>query len=202
MSALNKTNFAIAAIAAKPDDGVSAAITGILVSPEGTIASDGHCLVKCSAAEVEPTLFTPPDVEAAEAWTPFILDREAALKVARAFPKRKKDQPEPVAVIDCKTEAGGSAIVQVGDEALDEILRSKKIDGPYPDPARVIPDEKPQFEINIAPDLLHAALKQIVGMGALTVRIKFFGSERALKLEAEVDGQEMVAVVMPQRMAT
>jgi len=199
MIGLNKVNFAIAAIAGTEDDRCPAVLTGLLVTPSETLASDGYCAIRVTGIEMLETLFEPQGIDVAQAWTPFILRRDAALKIAKAFPKRKKKGPEPIAAIDCRTESSHAAVIQVGDESLDEILRSSKIPGNYPDVVRHFDLSESKVTLLFRPHLLLSALKQIVAMGALEVTLSVGSADKPIILEASNRTQRMTAAIAPMK---
>jgi len=205
---LNKHNFAIAAMLPQ-DDEVIAAARGLYVSPERTIETDGHHLIMVTAPQVQPTLFDPPEgIEAAENWTPFMLDRETALKIAKAIPKRNNDAPETnIAAIDVSTEAGENATVAINELVRQDIFRARKIDADkYPDVDKLIPDRDDAriliaFNADLIADILKIFQKFAGDAAVPMVIFRLYEAGKGMRIDAEVEGQNMTAYVMPMRTA-
>ena len=194
---LNKFNFSIAALI---DGDAIGPIAGILVSPDSTVETDGHQIVMVSAPEAQPSLFPADDgISEADDFTPFVLDKESALKLAKVMPKPKEGNAREMAVIDISTETDGTATLAVNDDERRTIVKSEKIVGVFPDVVRIIPDTSgARFEISFNSDILVPVLKAFQGfLGTLTMRL--YAALRGVRIDAEADGQKMTAVVMPLR---
>src|ERR1039458_1006541 len=99
---LNRINFSIASLI---DSDAIGPMAGILVSPDSTMETDGHQFVIVTSPEAQPSLF-PADDEITEAdeFTPFVLDKASALKLAKIMPAPKEGNAREMAVIDISTE--------------------------------------------------------------------------------------------------
>lgn len=202
---LNKSNFEIAAMAAD-DEHAPPALTGLYVTPTGTAVCDGHCSITVSSVTIQQgSLFEPEEgVEPADHFTPFVLDRDSALKIAAAIPKKTEYQNAKFGIIDATTEDSERAMVSVNDLQRQEIIRSRKIDGDFPDVTRFTPVlSTAAFTISLGPDLICSVLKQVVKFcnahSTGTILLSFYGQGKALRIDADGIDQQLVAVVMPQR---
>ena len=194
---LNKFNFQIASLI---DSDAMGPMAGLLVSPDSTMETDGHQFVMVTAPEAQPSLF-PADDEITEAdyFTPFVLDKASALKLAKIMPSPKEGNPREMAVIDISTETDGTATLAVNDDERRTIVKSEKITGTFPSLMRVTPAvDKARFEISFSSEVLVPVLKAFQGFsGALTIRI--YTALQGVRIDAQADGQKMTAVVMPLR---
>jgi hypothetical protein len=104
---LNKFNFSIASLI---DSEAMGPMAGLLVSPDSTMETDGHQFVIVTSPEAQPSLFPADDeIIEAEAFTPFVLDKASALKLAKIMPAPKEGNAREMAVIDISTETDGTA---------------------------------------------------------------------------------------------
>lgn len=205
--ALNRHNFEIAELA--PDDPARLTFCGILVAPDGTSETDGTQAIIVSASEqTQPNLFAnAEDISPADHFTPFILDRESALKIAKAIPKKTENLEATFAVVDATTENSQRAMVSINDIYRQEILRATKIEGKFPEILRVIPSlDQAHIVLMMDPDILVSVLKAVQkfckGHETASVTLSLFGTGQPLRIDAKGMGQSMVAVVMPQRSET
>lgn len=192
---LNRFNFSIAKLIDAESIGP---ISGLLVSPTSTIETDGHQLIVVTAPESQPSLFPADDgISDAEEFTPFILDRDSALKLAKVIPNPKEGAPRELAVIDISTENDGTATLAVNDDERRTIVKSEKIAGEYPDTVKLIPAvDDARFEVQFNSDILVPVLRAFQQFSA-TMTIRMFAANRGIRIDAEGDGQTMTAVVMP-----
>jgi hypothetical protein len=193
---LNKTNFEIAAILPKADD-APPSMCGIYVSPGATVATDGRCMLMVTAPEAQPSLFDSlAGITPMEAWTPFVLDKESALRVAKNIPKSNGEK-EQLALIDQSTEGSETAIVAVDEVVREEIMRARKINCEYPDFQKAIPEiggEK--LAISFDSELLLGLMKCYAKFaGRVTLRI--YEPIKGMRLDGEENGQRMIGVIMP-----
>lgn len=203
-------NFEIAGLLPSDPEALIPVAAGLLVTPERTVETDGHQMVVVSAPESQPTLFDQPDgLEEAEFFTPFIMDRESALKVAKLMPKRNPEAPEnSMALLDVHTESESDSTIAVTEDVRRSIFKSIKRDAAkFPDPDKVLKDASAaRFEIQLNADLLVPLLRifqkfagQENHVPALTIRL--FGPQDGVRVDAEACGQKMTAVLMPMRMS-
>ena len=194
---LNKFNFSIASLL---DGDAAGPIAGLLVSPHSTTETDGRQLVIVTAPEAQPSLFPADDgIMEAEEFTPFILDKASALKLATVMPKPKEGDTREMAVIDVSTETDGTATLAINDDERRVIVKSEKIAGDFPNVGKLIPDiDRARFEISFNSDLLVPVLKAFQAF-SMSMTIRMFDSTGGMRIDAERDGQTMTAVVMPMR---
>jgi hypothetical protein len=200
----NRHNFEIAELA--PQEEGRLVFCGIYVTPAGTCETDGHQAVIVSDQNTEqPNLFG--DIEGvvpAEHFTPFILDRESALKISKAIPKKASNDAAKYAVVDATSENNENAMVSVNDVFRQEILRARKISGTFPDLSRVMPaPEKALVTMSVNPELLGNVLKVAQkfckGHGSPSVTLRFYPAGNPIRIDVQGDGQSFTAVVMPMR---
>jgi hypothetical protein len=204
-----KFNFEIAGLLPKDPDALPLFAAGLFVSPERTIETDGHQLVIVTAPESQPTLFDQPDgLEEAQFFTPFIMDRESALKIGKQIPKRNPDAPEnSMAMLDVHTEAESDSTVAITEDVRRAIFKSLKRDAAkFPNTDGILRDpETARFEIQFNADVIAPVLKlfqEFAGQDKMTpiVTLRFFGPSDGVRIDAVACEQKMTAVVMPMRM--
>lgn len=204
---LNKMNFAIGK-AASEDDESPLALKGLYVSPERTMATDGGIalIVSASTSGEDPGLFDlPEDVELADFFTPFILPRETAAKVAKAIPSKKKGSPSSqFAIVDATTEHNDRAMVSVNDDRAQDVLRAKKLDATFPDVLKLIPDkQKARLSIHMDPHRLLLLAKLLEEFSRFndvpTVELTWYGEGHFLRFDMSASNQELIGLMATQR---
>jgi hypothetical protein len=204
----SKFNFKIASLLPTDPEALIPSAGGLLVTPERTIETDGHQAVIVTAPESQPTLFDNPDgMEEAEFFTPFLMDRESALKIAKIIPKRNPDAPEnSLAMIDVHTEAESDSTVSIAEDVRRAIFKSRKVDAAkFPQIDRAFPpEEEARFDVQFNADTLVPVLKlfqEFAGQDKMTpiITIRLYGPKHGVRIDAAACGQKMTAVVMPMR---
>lgn len=204
---LNRYNFEIAALCSKDEDALPM-FRGINVSPTGTMVTDGHMAVTVSAVtESQPGLFEAMEgIEPAVFFSPFILDMESALRIAKSLPKKIEDSALLPPIVDATTEDSNRSMVSINDSGRQEILRSRKIEGTYPDIASVMPKpEDAAMTILLSPAILTTVLKAVEKFcnahDVYSVELRVFGPDQAIRIDAEsrCSDQRLTAIVMPRR---
>lgn len=196
-------NFNIAALLPSDPDAMISSAAGLYVSPERTIETDGHQVVVVTAPESQPTLFDQPDgLEEAEFFTPFLMDRESALKLAKSMPKRNSDAPEnSMAMVDVHTEAESDSTLAVTEDVRRAIFKSVKRDASkFPAVDNIIPrPEDATLEMRFNPDILVPVLRAFQKFTPFPeITIRLYGPNSGIRIDAEAeDGQAMTAMVMP-----
>lgn len=205
MLLLNKHNLNIAKIASREESRYT--LKAIQVTDRETVVTDGHRLVRVTL----PTECKPGDFPQLEGFTPngngtpFLLDRDTALQATKLIPK-KTTIPilNHAAVSACKGEDGQVQQIQVCVTDLDhtQVLRPKPDNGRFPAWECVLPAGEPLAEVCLDASYIEELgklLREFGGSG-LAVRIRVYGKEKAVRMDARNgDGQEMNAVVMPLR---
>jgi len=201
-------NFAIASLLATDEDGLIPGAGGLFVSPERTMETDGHQVVVVTAPESQPNLFTQPDgLMEAEFFTPFIMDRESSLKIAKLIPKRDPDAPEnSMVLLDVNTEAESDSTVAISENVRRAIFKSVKKDASkFPNIDKVLPDlYAAKFELTFNPDLLVSVLQQFKRFCAeddVNLTLRVYGAGKGVRIDAVACEQTMTAVLMPMRVS-
>ncbi|MEN6532206.1 MAG: hypothetical protein ABFD89_00990 [Bryobacteraceae bacterium] len=198
-----KYNFKIASLLPSSAGDRHANFSGLYVSPERTIETDGHQMVIVTRPESQSNLFSSPDgLEDAEYFTPFVMDRDTAIKLAKSMPKRDKDAPElGMALVDVHTEAESDSTVAITEDVRRVICKSAKGNAerfPMPEPI-LKPDDAARFEVRLSPDILAPLFQLFQGFCAFpSITIRLYDQYDPVQITAEGnDGQKMAALVMP-----
>lgn len=196
---LNRNNFIIGKLI---DPDTMPPINGLLVTPEGTAETDGHQIIVVSAPASQPgllPLFPDADnIEEAQWFSPFVLDKESAVKLSKVLPKPDDNQAREMAIVDVSTEVDGTATLAANDDERRIIVKAEKVMGKFPDFERIFPElDKAQFEITFDPAILVPVLKAFEKFGN-SVTLRLYGM-RGMRIDAEAAGQTMRALVMPMR---
>ena len=193
---LNKRNFEIAALCPKDNGFSKYALSGIRVTPDETVATSGHILIKISGCG-------PP-----EPFDPFILPASVALKVAAALPIGSKIPDLDEA--DIEHVAGSAASISVRNQDTDyDVYSARPLEGQYPDTDHIIPAvEGAAVEMVFDLDILIPLLERVrIFHGKKSKQPTRIASFRfykepgaAQRIDAEnALGQKLTAVVMPRR---
>jgi len=203
-----KYNFAIGGLLPSDPDALPPFAAGVLIAPDRTAETDGHQIVIVTSPESQPTLFPNPEgMEDAENFTPFLMDRESALSIAKVMPKRDPDAPEnSMAMLDVSTEAESDSTLAVIGDIRRQILKSIKRDASkFPNIDAVVPRiEDARFEIRFNADILVPVLRlfqKFAGDGASmsTITMRLYEAHAGVRIDADGPEQKMIAVVMPLR---
>lgn len=204
---LNKHNLNIAKCCSPKTGG---ATTGILVTPERTVASDGHKLITITTPKADPEDY--PMVQNApgavtRTFTPFILQKSDALNIAKAIPNGKLKLPIlGHAAIYSKSDENATAFIGVTNLDTAQMFTPCKMDASYPNWERVIPkQEDATLTIAIDARLIRDLMTQYIDAVAdktcpVVVTWRFSDRKSAIRMDGRVgDEQDMTAVVMPYR---
>ena len=205
---LNKHNLNVAKLAAKDESRYT--LTGIRVSPDETMCTDGHQLTRVTTPKVNVDDFPAGEGFTATAkWEPFILDAKAALTIAKAIPNGSTIPILHHAAIGEATNVNGHAQIMVNDLESPQVFTPRKIDGQFPDVERVldgVPEDKADVVVGLGFDVLLPVLREMK---------RFAGNVRAFKMSIYLpkdgkvvdsgirldcendDGQHWTSVVMP-----
>jgi DNA polymerase III sliding clamp (beta) subunit (PCNA family) len=190
---LNKHNLAIAELAEKTSSRSFA--TGILVSKDGTVVTNGQYLVKVSLPNQDQQF---PQVarftEAADVGD-FILLAADAKEIAKALPKKTK-----IPVLSCAKIGEGNAIA-VTDLDTSRVFQPKAIEARFPDYQRVMPTEAPAMRMVFDAGYMEKLCKSYsaCGTAGAVIALDIFGPDRAMRLSGtcEETGQQWTALLMP-----
>jgi hypothetical protein len=183
-------NFSIAGLLPSDEESLIPSAAGLYVSP----------------TESQPSLFDAPDgMVDAESFTPFIMDRESSLKIAKCIPKRNPEAPEnSMVMLDVATEAENESTVAISESIRRAIFKSIKVDATkFPDIDSVLPDnDSAAFTIRFSTDVLVPVLNAFKRFcsedeGIMTMRV--YGADKGVRIDATACGQVMTAIVMPRR---
>jgi hypothetical protein len=207
---LNKHNFEVANFVCKEESRYS--LQAILVTPQATVATDGHRLVKVTVPadrKAEDFPKADPSFHASDTFAPFLLPAESAKQIAKAIPK-KQTIPilECVAIDGKQTDANGTAHLAVTDLQTFTPFTVRKPEGRFPNYESIIPKTgECTLSISVNPvylmELCKSALEFQGGRGAYNPKIilRFRDANSSIRLECKPNDerQEWLAVLMPMR---
>jgi len=202
---LNKHNLDIAQFATKE---ARYTMQAILVAPHETIVTDGHRLVRVSTPDIPAAQFPKPDdtFAASDSFKPFLLPAETAKAIAKAVPRKTIIEAlSCIAVDGARTDANGTAHLAVTDLETFNPFTVRKPDGQFPNYIAVVPDPaKAELTISVNASYLAelaraAASFQKDGRRDPVLTMRFYGVDKALRMDCEKDGQQWSAVLMPIR---
>lgn len=201
----NRNNLAVAKIASKSD--VRPELAGVFFTKDKTVATDVYKLVEVTVPDGGDVLTAEnyPKVEgktAMRSFKPFILP--AKMVSAIKLPKDKiggvpHQFTELLAVshVDDKIVK----LLKTDLETANE-TSIKKIEGTYPDYARVIPTVVPVAEVTVNAEYLIDVLSVLAGIDERQfVTIKFYAEGQPVVMETKngKNGQRGLGLVMPLR---
>ena len=197
---LNKRNFDVAAFCSKEESRYS--LQGIQVTPEATVATDGHRLVWVSASPFKSEHY--PQVQgltASDTFTPFILARETAATVAKFIPK--KTHIPVLANAGVSDGPDGTRMLAVTDLKTPQVWQTIPVEGKFPAYDYVIPKfEEAKYRICLNAEYLAQIAKFAAQFNdhSHAVVLSFYSDDKPVRFDAiDMDGQAMTAVCMPIR---
>lgn len=200
---LNRANLAIAKMCTKEESRYL--LNGVYVTPEYTVVTDGHRLVKVATTNADAEQFPNfEDFKAASKWAPFILKRDDALAVCVAIPKERKLWPVRHAAVN----ESNSQELATNDLSTKHLFKTEHLAGKYPDFDRVVPEkETAAFVAPVNARYLMEMLKAVVDANPdfPRVELRFYKAKegedaQAIRLDSKTaDEQEWVGVLMPMR---
>lgn len=203
---LNKHNLNIAALCSKEESRFT--LNSILVTPDATVETDGHQLVKVTL---------PPDMKAesfpvregqspaVDSWKPFLLPASEALNIAKALPKKTTMPVLKYAAVTEDTDKNGHSSIAVTDLEMARVFNTKKPEGNFPDFERIMPKkEDAEFRIAFNAELLRRVLQQVEAFRSeehnAECVFSFASPSGPLRVDARNgQGQEFTGVIMPLR---
>jgi len=211
---INKNNLLVAK-AASTDD-TRCALQTIYFDTDGTVATDGHKLVKVGyPSQVDhdslPVVLPKGDIKNIK---PFLIPSSCVPALAKIQPKVKNLPVLENIFLDVdRTNANGSAHFSATDLTSISNPEIKKVDAQFPDYKKVFPipqeesgemkdtGKEPLLEIVFNPELLRDTCDIAVKMGLVGCKFNFFGANHpALITGTNSDDQEFTALVMPKRL--
>ncbi len=197
---LNKANLQIAEIAAKEQSRFQ--ISGILVTPTETVATDGHRMI-CVTTPANPGVEhfpETPGITPTVDFEPFILGRKDCLSIMKRLPREPTIPILGNAVVS-KGDGNGVTLA-INDLETATTFKAEKIKGVYPNYKKSIPEESPEYRILFGCDFLISVLRQIKDFAKeqpCPVAMEFYGPDKPMVIRKEARGQTMTALLMPVR---
>ena len=190
-------------------------LNGILVRPDATVATNGHCLVWMSTPEMKVECF--PVVEGAPipqgSHPSFLLPLDMAEEIEGALPGGST-----IPILSCAAIAveEGRPTVIVTDLKTSRQFHPPAPDGHFPNFEMIMAqNEKPTFQIDLSPEYLARIAKYAADVAGNVknprLRLSFYAepgqkkagpsNERAVRFDvvSEDGGQGMTAMLMPMR---
>ena len=203
---LNKHNLAVHRFISKEDSRYT--IKAIHVTPNETVATDGHSLVRVSTLkDHKAENFPPQRVRVTDQFKPFNLPYEVAAKVEKAILKNRAIPVFNYAALELKEGEpnGNNPTLFVTDMDSTQEFVSKVISDKFPDWEMVIPKKaEATFTITVDPlklaKLMTEAAKFTKGAYPQgSVKMRFVSDDKAVRLDAENASQTWTGVLMPIR---
>lgn len=203
---LNKLNLAVAQFASTEESRYT--LQAIQVTPDATVATDGHRLMWVSTDSVEsenfPVVAGMPGTMT-DSFAPFLLAREAALRIAKVTPTKEKIPVlNHVAVAQTESDGETSRALAVTDLENPQVFPVKSVTGTFPSYEAVIPRfEDAKFRICLNASYLAEIAKFAMQFDDarrnFPVLLSFYSADGPMRFDATKDGQGMTAVCMPMR---
>lgn len=197
----SRHNFEVADFCAASE--IRPELTGILVSPTGTAATDSFVLVEVTAPSrdnsEEDFPATPGNtVKARE--DGFIFPRKAAKEVLKTIPKIAKGisgVQSRAAVLE--TDKGLAGFIATPHGEMRPTI-AQEIEGKFPEYQQLFPTGKPKSVVSVNARYLEKLAKFFAGFAEnRKVTIKTYGPNNAIFFEAENEVQTARALFMPLR---
>lgn len=199
---INKFNLLVAKVASK--DVRRQNLNSVYFDTDGTLATDGHKIVKIGYPEQYPTEELPtkePISGEAKDLVPFLLPREAAAGLEKSQPKIKHMPILNNIFLDVtKTNSSGSAHFMTTTLDSESRPAIKKMDYTFPPYKQVIPQQKDRvlrigFNCKYMAEICEIASK----MGLEECVFEFYGDVSPVKITGKnkETGQDFMALVMP-----
>jgi hypothetical protein len=205
MSLLNRLNLMIAESA--PEDGINRySLSGILVSPTETIATEGHLVIRMTtipadAKAVNSNFETAGVVNGA--FEPFVLDRASALDALSLLPNSEwQERPKyagiafedskPVVVVE--SESGPLRLIKTDSIASEKFPKVDLVQ-PKTEPIATV-----RLNVTLLKEILDVAEAMWPERQNRGVVFKIHGPDTAVEIEADNSDQQMKALLMPMRL--
>lgn len=200
---LNKRNWDVHKFCSKDESRFS--LSAIRVTPEATIATDGHRLMWLSLDGFTSESFpvVPNAAPAKDSFAPFLVSSDLAAKLSKATPSKEKIPVLNHAAVGID---GDRRTIAVTDLDTPQVFdATKQPEGSFPDTDRVMPKwdaATTRFCVNAEYLAQIAAFAAALdSKGTVSIVVSLYGDDnlKALRFDAEKDGQGMTAVLMPLR---
>lgn len=204
---LNKHNLSIRRFAPKEESRWT--LQGIQITPQYTVVTNGHYLVKVTTPKVKVEDYPLNARETLEGFKPsvdfkpFILPTDAAKEIEKAIPKHKLIPILNHAAIDGpRTDGNGSATITTTDLENTRVFTPHKIEGQFPNWEMVVPKDEPKVTFAVDASYLAKiadAAAKFSSHSNKRVKITIYGENTAIRFDVENHEQEMMALLMPVR---
>lgn len=168
----------------------------------GTVATDGHILIKIDYPEqVDLAEMPAPIPQGSDKMTPFLVRAEACKGLGKAIPKAKHMPVLNNLFIDvAATNANERAHFVATDLENPQKLEVKKLDYQFPPYQQVMPKaEAITFTIGFNPELMARVCNVAAKMGISGCLFEFTNEKVPVRITgADKNGQKFTALVMPK----
>ena len=206
---LSRANLELAALASS--DSTRTNLAGLYVTPECTVATDGHALGIVDAPQTDGADFprvAGMEPQPAETLKPCIIPTDGAKRMVKALPRRSRVPVLEHACVDvAHSNVNGTFRAVTTDLETTTPIEVRKVDGEFPMYSQVIPGGEPVFSIGFDTCLLRRVLDVAVKCkgrdykGAAGFRFDFYGPDAPVKITGTNDGgQRLTFLVMPYRL--
>lgn len=206
MSLLNALNLGVIKFSSKEASRFT--LNGILVTPNETVATDGHRLTMVTTPTVKgggvasfPEL---PGFTIDGNWKPFVMPTDVAADLLKKIPKKSKIPILMHAAIGARSANGERIQVATTDLSTNTILDVRPVAGNFPDWQRVMPSGEIKGAISINARYLADIGSFIASHGERlpTCTILYRGHDRPLEIVAKISdtNQQIRSVIMGVKM--
>lgn len=200
MLALNKNNLNIVDCASKEDSRY--VLQSIRIDKDKTTVTDGRVLVEVSAPVIDQEAIPeiPGLKKSKEEIKSFLLPAEACKQLSKAVPKTKLPILNYIFIDSETTNSNGFALLGSTDLSKWPVYNIKKVEGEYPDTEVVWPKDgvlDRKITITFNPEYLIKVLRHAKAVNPGKVVLKFYGDEKAVRIEAKNEEQNLRALVLP-----
>jgi hypothetical protein len=202
---LNKWNLQAAQFVSKESSRYT--LNGIHVRSDATVATNGHYLAWVSTSpdrKAEDFPLVDGVGPATDSYDPFLLDRDAALEIAKALPKKTTI---PVLAYAAVSVEDGKTAITVTDLENPRTFRPRKMEGQFPRVEAVFPTKAPVVRFALSATYLAQIAKFAADFNAGReasdpVYITVYSPEDAVRFDVERSDTEQGAtfLLMPIRM--
>jgi hypothetical protein len=202
---INKNNLNVWKVSS--GDTLRENINGIFFDKDGTVATDGHMLIKVGYPEIDDGLYPvikdmAKDKKGQEV-KPFLIARKEAQELQRSLGKFKDNLLiDQTAKLDLtRTNKNGDAVFGIVSAEGSKVTSIKKVDSDFPNYLKAMPKKKPFYKMGVDPALLIDMLTQFKEMGIRGVSLHFVSSDAPILFKGKTDGgQSAVGLLMPLNM--
>lgn len=193
---LNQNNLNVCKIASKSE--TRPELAGVFITKDKTVATDSFRLIEMS---------TPSNIKAEDypkvqgktamrGFKPFIISAKELSKI-----KIPKNKSLPIVENIAISHVDNTHVeLMTTDLETADIKSFRKIDGTFPDYEKIFPKENPKAEVELNAEYLAEVCEVLSKINNLkSVKIKFYGDNMPLVLEAKNQDQASRAMIMPLR---